>query len=165
MQGQLVAARYPEGRVVKGWTSDFRPNRAEFRVRVPEDAEPVVVRLSQLKALFFIKSMEGNSEHVESKEFTQLGTDWSKVWVQFKCDGEELAGWSAPHLSSGSGFFFLPTDMESNIDKIFVPHSAIRCCLKGADAETAARRHARLRAEAEVPAAVRETGDQLKSNF
>ncbi len=160
MQGQLVAVRYPGGRVVKGWTSDFRPNRAEFHVRVPGEAEAVQVRLVELKALFFIKNLEGSREHHEKKEFNQLGSDWSKIWVQFKCDHEELAGWSAPHLCSGSGFFLFPTDMESNIDKIFVPHGSVRCCLKGADAETAARRHARLRAVQKTPAAGRKVNDR-----
>jgi hypothetical protein len=165
MQGQLVAARYPGGRVVKGWTSDFRPNRAEFHVRIPGEAEAVEIRLVELKALFFIKNLEGSREHEERKEFDQLGSDWSKIWVQFKCDREELAGWSAPHLSSGSGFFFLPTDMESNIDKIFVPHCAVRCCLKGADAEVAARRHARLRAEQKTPTTSQNVDGRLKSGF
>jgi hypothetical protein len=99
------------------------------------------VCLKDLKAIFFIKTLEGCPEHEERKEFSRSGGGWTKVWIEFQCDGEELAGWSASSLWSKSGVFFLPTDTESNIEKIFVPRSSLKRFLIGAAAQSAASQY------------------------
>ena len=145
MDGHLVAARYLDGHIVKGRTSNFRPTQAQFHVTAPGLREPAEIRLAELKAIFFIKTLEGRPEHEERKEFSLPGGSWSKVWIEFDCDGEELAGWTSPSLSSKLGFFLLPTDTESNIEKIYVPRSALKRVLKGAAAESAALEYGRKR--------------------
>lgn len=147
--GTLVAARYRQGLVVKGRTTDFLPSRSHFHVAVDGDPHPVRVATTDLKALFFIRTPEGDPDHEERKAFDHASDSWVKLWIEFECDGEELAGWTTASLSGRSGFFMIPTDQESNIVKMFVFRSALRKVLKGSEAEAAAHDYARRTATGE----------------
>lgn len=136
--GTLVAARYQNGAVVKGHTADFLPSRAYFHVVVDGKPKPVRIHVRDLKALFFIKTKDGDPHHEEDKSLEHLARDRMKVWVQFECDNEELAGWTMSSLSGKTGLFMIPMDQNSNIEKLFVFRAALSKELKGADAEAAA---------------------------
>ena len=155
--GTLVAARYREGLVVKGRTTDFLPNRNHFHVAVDGVPRPVRIATADLKALFFIKTEKGNPDHEERKTFRHPGESWVKLWIVFECDGEELAGWTMASLSGKNGFFMIPTDQESNIEKMFVFRSALKTIRKGPEAEAAAREYAHRTAADETAPSVRET--------
>ena len=79
--GTLVAARYRDGRVLKGRTADFLPTRDHFHVAVDRVQDPVLVKVADLKALFFIKTEEGDPDHQERKAFEHLSSSWFKVWM------------------------------------------------------------------------------------
>lgn len=138
--GKLVAARYKDGRVVKGWTADFFPQRPLFHVKEGDSAPPVRVRLPELKAVFFIRTPGGNPDHDERKDFELRQTPEREIWVQFK-DGEELAGFSATFASTGLGFYLTPPDPASNMERAYVVRSAIAKVLHGAAAHEAARQY------------------------
>ena len=56
-----IVVRYADGTLVKGYTSDFDPDQPCFHV-VPGDdssSQVVEVRVDKLKALFFVRSFEG----------------------------------------------------------------------------------------------------------
>jgi hypothetical protein len=136
--GKLVAVRFLDKRVVKGRIVDFHPNREFFHVEEPGVAAPTRVEVEGLKAIFFIKTLEGNPDHVDKRAFEQrLGTE-KKVWIEFT-DGERLAGWSNSHASQRSGFYVFPADEDSNMEKAYVFRAAIVRLEEGEAAEAASR--------------------------
>ena len=139
--GRLVAARYRDGHLVKGRTADFRPDRPVFQVQEDDKPEPTPVALRELKALFFIKTIEGDSKHVERKEFTRQEAFGEKTWLEF-FDGEKLAGWAGPLPAQDDGFYLLPTDPDSNLEKAWIYQPALAFALHGEEAEIASRKHA-----------------------
>ncbi len=136
--GKLVAVRFLDKRVLKGRIVDFHPNREFFHVEVAGVAAPTRVAVEGLKAIFFIRTLEGNPEHVERREFEErLGTE-KKVWIEFS-DGEKLAGWSNSFGSPRGGFYLFPADEGSNMEKAYVFRAAILRLEEGEAAEAAAR--------------------------
>jgi len=138
--GKLVAVRYRDGRVVKGWTADFLPQRPMFHVKEGDTAPAQAVRVSELKAVFFIRTPGGNPRHEERKDFDLKKTPEREVWVRFK-DGEELAGFSSSFASTGAGFYLTPPDPESNMERVYVVRAAVAKVLQGTAAEEAARKY------------------------
>ncbi len=138
--GKLVAVRYVDGRVVKGWTADFNPQRPLFHVK--EDGTPNVhkVRLADLKAVFFIRTPGGDPSHEERKEFELRQTPERRIWVRFK-DGEELAGFSSAMGAGGSGFYISPPDPDSNMERAYVLRAATSMVLQGTAAKDAAEKY------------------------
>jgi hypothetical protein len=67
-----VVVRHADGRIVKGY-ADFDPEQPSFRlVPVTEpDAEGIEVKVKGLKALFFVRTFDGDPSHDESKDLYQ----------------------------------------------------------------------------------------------
>lgn len=133
---KLVVARRIDGQVVKGRTADFKPGCVSFHIR-RDDGSAVRIDTDRLKAVFFVKTLEGDPDHEEQKDFALKNTPEKRVWVEF-ADGERLAGWSSSYASSGNGFFFTPTDPKSNLERAYIYRSSVRRILAGAEAEKAA---------------------------
>ncbi|HZI95044.1 MAG TPA: hypothetical protein VFE84_12430 [Patescibacteria group bacterium] len=116
-----VVARFADGAILKGTTRDFSPNKPDFHVYPDGDlrAGTVKVPLAQLKAVFFVKSLEGNKDHVESHEATGGQGQGRTIRVTFK-DGEVLTGITVGYAPDRPGFFFVPFDPQSNNLRIFV---------------------------------------------
>ena len=93
-----VVVRYADGRVLKGY-ADFDPEQSCLRL-VPlgePEAEGLEIPLAELKAVFFVRSFDGDPVHDESKDLYQARPpDTRKVSVRFR-DGEELVG---PHATA-----------------------------------------------------------------
>lgn len=126
-----VVARYRDGRVVKGHTRNFDPNRPTFALTVLDsaaDEEPLVVRLADLKAVFFVKSFEGNRDYSERKEFMARFTG-RRLAVRFS-DGEMLVGTTFNYNPASDEFFLFPADQVSNNDKVFVIAAAVTAIKK-----------------------------------
>ncbi|MDX1631722.1 MAG: hypothetical protein R3234_07665 [Thermoanaerobaculia bacterium] len=116
-------ARYTNGRIVKGTTNDFFPTKESFHVQ-EESGETVAIRRDDLKALFFVKSFEGDPEHEEDTSFEGTTAQGRKMRVTFE-DGETLAGFTMGFSRDRPGFFLFPSDEESNNSRIFVVGSAV----------------------------------------
>lgn len=119
----LVVARYVDGRVLKGVTQDFSPNRGIFHVQVDGDSGSVVeVRFKSLKALFFVSTLEGDPSRQDVRGFvdgpaeTQKG---KKIAVRFR-DGEFICGYTLSWTPEREGFFMFPADLSANNQRIFV---------------------------------------------
>ena len=71
---QRVVARSRGGQVIRGYTNDFHPSKTHFHL-TPEDssAEPVLVTLKQLKAVFFVRDFAGDPNRVDRNEFGEAG--------------------------------------------------------------------------------------------
>jgi hypothetical protein len=136
--GKLVVVRFLEKRVLKGRIVDFRPDRDFFHVEEEGSAAATRVEVDGLKAVFFVKTLEGNRDHVEKRAFEErLGTE-KKVWIEFT-DGERLAGWSNSFASQRAGFYVFPADEDSNMEKAYVFRAAVVRLEEGEAAEAASR--------------------------
>jgi hypothetical protein len=118
-----VVARLADGRVVKGFTIDFFPDKPLFHINVdaaPKAAKPEELRTADLKALYFVKDFAGNPEHDERREFDQSQRPIGrKIRVVFK-DGEEMVGTTQGYQLGRPGFFLVPADPASNTDRCYV---------------------------------------------
>jgi hypothetical protein len=137
--GKLVVVRFLDRRVLKGRIVDFRPDRDFFHVEETEGSPAATrVEVEGLKAVFFVKTLEGNREHVEKRAFEErLGTE-KKVWIEFT-DGERLAGWSNSFASRRAGLYVFPADEDSNMEKAYVFRAAVARLDEGEAAEAASR--------------------------
>ena len=119
-----IVARFADGRMLKGTTQDFSPAKDMFHVIGSEGgSRPVRVDVGELKAVFFVKSLVGNSAYHEVKEFGGPATG-SKVQVTFN-DGEVLVGSTQGYQTGRPGFFMIPADPLSNNDRIYVVAKAV----------------------------------------
>ena len=135
-----VVAHFNDGRLLKGYTHDFIADKASFHLN--QESEPGHgamhdVKVSDLKALFFVKTSEGNREHKEKKKFEEVDSKTLhgiKIKVIFK-DGEVLRGLSLGYNKAKQGFFIVPIDPQSNNDRIYIVASSTAQVILGADAE------------------------------
>jgi hypothetical protein len=121
-----VVARYADGRLLKGY-ADFDPEQPSFRLVAlggPE-GEGVEVRVKDLKALFFVRTFDGDPRHDESKDLYQPRPSGTrKVRVAFR-DGEELVGYTRQLDRYPAGLFFTPLDPRSNNLRVFAVLDAL----------------------------------------
>ncbi len=122
-----VVARYADGRIVKGSTGDFSPAKDTFHVApAGGDDKAVQVLVRQLKAVFFVRDLEGNPRHEERKEFDHVKPPVGrKIKVEFK-DGEVLVGTTQGYQPERSGFFLVPADATANNERCYIVASAVK---------------------------------------
>lgn len=97
MQQNKVVIQLKNGTVRKGITSDFLPNKARFHFTCT-DGSTEAVDVDTLKALFFVKDIEGNKDYKETYNDVIQGE-------------AGRSGWSLPtvRLSWGSFWVTRPT--------------------------------------------------------
>lgn len=125
MAANRVVARMLDGRTIKGSTGDFVPGREVFHVHTLA-GETVPVRHGELKAVFFVRDHAGDPEHREANEFgTGATVHGRKIRVTFS-DGETLVGSTQGYSPGRPGFFIVPADPKSNIERCYVVASSTR---------------------------------------
>lgn len=124
-----VVVRFADGRIVKGTTADFVPTKNVFHVNVMSEtaaAKPMEIQMGELKALFFVKDFQGDSQHVDSNEFDPSRPPAGrKIRVEFK-DGELLLGTTTGYQPGRPGFFLIPADAGSNMERCYVVTAATK---------------------------------------
>jgi hypothetical protein len=126
-KGLLVVARFVDGRIIKGTTHDFAPSKAEFHLHMDGDerSHAVPVRQDSLKAVFFVKTFEGNKQHQVKYSFDKGGGQGGrKIRVRFM-DGEEIAGFTLGYTPQKQGFFLVPADPDGNNERIYILNKAV----------------------------------------
>ena len=118
-----VVVRFKDGVIMKGQTSDFFPNKKEFHLEV-QPGEIVSINTNELKAVFFVKDLEGDKNRKDMYDDIIAGGG-KKIEVQF-ADGEVIVGFSQGYSPERIGFFFIPADKKGNNDRIFVVTSATK---------------------------------------
>jgi len=123
-----IVAHYQDGRLVKGSTGNLTPNNKDVFHLMPAGAalgrKSMEVRVSELKAVFFIKDFIGNPQYNDKKEFdSTMPIFGRKIKVIFK-DGELMIGTTHGYQPDRLGFFIVPADPQSNIVRCFVVISA-----------------------------------------
>ena len=118
-----VVVRFRDGRMIKGYTHDFNANREIFHVTDAQYGGRIIeVSTSLLKAVFFVKTFEGNQNHRRSDDFSMerlKNVSGLKVKVTFS-DGEVMYGSTHGYAPERKGFFIFPADKRSNNDRAFV---------------------------------------------
>src|SRR5579872_1142949 len=129
-----VVARLRDGQMVKGYlegpsgafdafaeNSGFTPPES-IGIQPLESDQGVSVRVENLKALFFVKSFEGNRSYPEVKFFDKTPPNRG-LWVRVQFyDKEAIEGTvenSIRYLTE-PGFFMKPPDPRSNNEILYV---------------------------------------------
>jgi uncharacterized protein DUF6982 len=86
----------------------------------------MLVHTKDLKAVFFVKDFVGQPKHQARQEFDPTRPAMGrKIKVVFS-DGEVLVGTTQGYQPGRSGFFMLPADQESNIERCYVVAAATK---------------------------------------
>ena len=91
-----VVARFLDGTTLKGQTNDFLPAKDLFHISTNGslDAKPLEVKVPDLKALYFVRSLNGDPDHVKTNEFPPQapvpgrvvpGSRSAGTWVRSMC--------------------------------------------------------------------------------
>ena len=121
-----VVARFQDGRVLKGHTADFVAAADAFHIARADapTSPPQTVRVAELKAVFFVKDFAGNPLHDERKHFDgRAASSGRRLRIEFK-DGEVMVGTTQVYEPGTHGFFLVPADSASNIERCFVVAAA-----------------------------------------
>jgi hypothetical protein len=124
-----IVVRYQDGQLKKGFTNDFFPNKDLFHLvpmEAPPGSKPEDVRIPELKAVFFVKEFGGKPGYKDKQEFDLTKpVIGRKIQVTFK-DGETLLGTTQGYQPGRPGFFVVPADTQSNIERCFVVTAATK---------------------------------------
>jgi hypothetical protein len=86
------------------------------------------ISCADLKAIFFVKTLEGDRKYVERKRFEDVdgaGSRGLKIRVEFP-DGEIIRGTSYDYSDKFKGFFIIPVDPKGNNEKVYVITDAVQ---------------------------------------
>jgi hypothetical protein len=119
-----VVAHFLDGQVLKGASFDVSLTKETCHVQAPTG--PVEVRLSELKALFFVKDLTGDPARQEGRTIAAVDTravGGRRVEIVFK-DGEQLVGLTSSYGPDQQFFYVMPADSESNNIRILINRAA-----------------------------------------
>ncbi len=117
MQNQIIV-RFSNGNILKGTTADLFPNKALFHLKDNDSGALQEIGISNLKAVYFVKSFEGNPDYHEKTDIERVGLG-KKIKVHFK-DGETLVGYTQGYSPNRDIFIVFPCDPDCNNEKVFV---------------------------------------------
>jgi hypothetical protein len=135
-----IVLHFQDKTMLKGYTHDFTPLREKFHLisEQEEDKGNVYeIRCSDLKAVFFVKTLSGDRDYNEKKSFDDVDAAalrGLKVKVEFP-DGEVIRGTSFGYSRNRKGFFIVPIDPDSNNERIYVVTNVLRDVRIGSEAE------------------------------
>lgn len=129
-----VVAAFLDGSRLKGFLYDFSPLRGYLflfpqRDFPQDDGQPrsaagLLVKLADLKALFFVKEFAGNPNSRERAGKNSAVCE-EHVEVVF-ADGETSVGLAESAGAGPLGFFLVPSNPQSNNERIFVIAANLR---------------------------------------
>lgn len=117
MQNQIIV-RFGDGKILKGTTADLFPNKAVFHLKDNDSGALQEIGIYNLKAVYFVKSFEGNPDYHEKTDIERVGLG-KKIKVHFK-DGETLVGYTQGYSPNRDIFIVFPCDPDCNNEKVFV---------------------------------------------
>lgn len=135
-----IVLHFNDNRLLKGYTHDFTPLREKFHLiseQKKDKGNIYEVNCSELKAIFFVRALDGDKDYDEKKRFDDVdvaGLRGLKVKVEFP-DGEVVRGTSFGYSKKRRGFFIVPVDPSSNNERIYVVANTLREVRVGAEAE------------------------------
>ena len=128
MEPIKVVLRFANGRIIKGSTQNFFPNKDCFHF-IPADNHsngPIEVLLKDLKGVFMVRDFTGKPQYNERKKYLEEEKpSGKKIEVTFN-DGEVMVGSTLGYDLNRPGFFIFPADPESNNIRVFVVSSSVK---------------------------------------
>jgi hypothetical protein len=121
MTPNKVVVKFKDNSVIKGKTSDFFPNKAQFHLE-EINGEISEISIENLKAVFFVKDFKGNKDHQDNYN-DHIAAGGRKIKVLF-IDGETVVGYTLAYSADRLGFYMTPADLKGNNERIFVIKSA-----------------------------------------
>jgi hypothetical protein len=121
-----VVIHYFGGRLVKGYTFDFSEDKEMFHLFASEEqVDGIEVFLHELKAVFFVKCLDGNPNYCcpDACESDMKKMPGMKLKVCF-ADGECIYATTRGYSPARKGFFILPLDPHDNNSCIYVLKTA-----------------------------------------
>ena len=137
-----VVARFIDGRMIKGTTQDFIPTRPYLHIFPVDGGGSMRVAQNELKALFFVRNLEGDRTRIDIPAFTGGPAESAygrKIAVRFP-DGELICGYSLTYSTARDGFFMSTMDARGNNERIYIVVSPGVTVLEGQAAEEMLRR-------------------------
>jgi len=123
-----VVVRYSDGKIIKGSSKDFFPNKDSFHL-IPANnpsGGPIEVSIKDLKAIFMVRDFIGNRLYKERKKYIEgEKPSGKKVEVTFM-DSEVLVGSTLGYDPKRQGFFIFPADPKSNNIRVYVVSSGAK---------------------------------------
>ena len=116
-----IVVAFKDNTIKKGATSDFFPNKTNFHLE-DVNGEVIEVSIEDLKAIFFVKTFEGDKSY-QYKYGDDIAGGGKKIKVRF-FDGETVVGYTLGYSPDRHGFLLTPADLEGNNERIFVVASA-----------------------------------------
>ncbi|NVM47084.1 MAG: hypothetical protein HWN79_19480, partial [Candidatus Lokiarchaeota archaeon] len=112
MMSNKIVVKFKDGKIVKGWSTDFGPNKEIFHLHSLEEygKEILEIEISSLKAVFFVKDYLGDKNYKKVRTFNidlKITPSQRKLIVNF-VDGEHLYGTSHDYGRYKIGFFIYP---------------------------------------------------------
>jgi hypothetical protein len=126
-QRVAVIARSRQGQLIPGYLAKGRLLTRGVLKMTDLDGEPLPVDLHKLKAVFFVRDFEGDRDYMEEKSLHHdPDRPGLRVRLRFE-DNESLEGVAENSLElvTNVGFFFWPSDANSNNRLIYVVKSAL----------------------------------------
>jgi len=124
-----IVVKYKDGKIVKGWSTDFGPNKEIFHLHPLEeyDKDVLEIEVDSLKAVFFVKDYIGNKDYKKVRTFEDAPQgipSQRKIVIIFK-DGENFYGTTHSYDPERKGFFVYPIDPKDNNHRVFVVNPAV----------------------------------------
>jgi len=123
-----VVVHFGDGKIVKGYSYDFTPNKDTFHISlVKDETQTIEVSTSLVKAVFFVKSFKGNKAHETHAEFSMQNFKFDDVSLKIRVDfldGEVMYGMTHGYAPNRKGFFVFPADKDTNNERVFVTREA-----------------------------------------
>lgn len=135
-EGEKVVCRFNDGRILKGYLNNFKPEMPELQLNEDGTGQVSSIKVGDLKAIFFVRSFAGDHEYKEKKTYGVNRPKGNRAFIRFK-DGESLVGfldgdvpWKrgfflSRHGTEMQGFYLLPVDGGANNIRVFVVASSI----------------------------------------
>lgn len=119
-----IVVRYVDGTIKKGTTANFSPSKVNFHLTDKDNGTSEQIDLSHLKAIFFVKSFDGDPDYQERSDVERVGL--GKVIKVLFSDGETLVGYTQGFSPARASFIVFPSDPASNNQKVFVVTAATK---------------------------------------
>jgi hypothetical protein len=128
MEPIKVVARYTNGKMIKGLTYDFFPNKDRFHVTPFNNrvGETIEVIMNHLKGVFVVRDFNGDAKYKERRTYKEGDTSYGVPLEVTFADGEVMVGSSMGFDPKRIGFFLSPVDSMSNNVRVFVVVSSIK---------------------------------------
>jgi len=129
MIANKIVVKYKNGKIVKGWSTDFGPNKEIFHLHPLEEygKDVLGIKTSSIKAVFFVKDYKGNKDYKKARTFDNfpkgIPTE-RKIVIIFK-DGENFYGTTHSYNPERKGFYVYPIDPKDNNERVFVINPAV----------------------------------------